>query len=66
MPYCPPEHSGCWYCSTDDNIEPGWWMSCEFDCVLHAKCIEDEINNQTEPDFELEILMEELGYALRT
>jgi|APSaa5957512535_1039671.scaffolds.fasta_scaffold189304_3 hypothetical protein len=61
---CKPENSGCWYCATDFDSPLGWWSSCEFDCVLHAECIEYEINEVGYGDDETMIFMRELGYEL--
>lgn len=66
---CPPEASGCWYCMTDFKSPLGWWDSQEFDTVLHVECIEYEYNERPnhregEEDFELNIMMNELGYGL--
>ena len=62
---CRPESSGCWYCMTDFASPLGWYMSCEFDCVLHVECLEYEHNeNRDGNDFELDIFLRELGYSV--
>jgi len=59
-----PEHSGCWYCMTDFNSPLGWYMSCEFDTVLHVECLEYEHNeNRDGNDQELDIFLEEFDYV---
>jgi len=58
-----PEESGCWYCMTDYPSPLGWLVSFEFDCVLHAECLEYEHNeNRSGNDMELDIFLKEFGY----
>lgn len=56
-----PEHGGCWYCQTDEETKD-WLSSCEFDCLLHAHCLEKEFNEQTGDRTELEIFAAEFEY----
>lgn len=56
----------CWYCRKDAPRPRGWLFSVEFDCVLHADCLIEEIRLNDKEDPELPIFQAEFKNYLET